>query len=245
MKTNIESEYQPAYDAWKAQPDPTTTGALLKAVNPVLDSAIKTYGAGRKSPSLRARAKQLAIGAFGSYDPQTGPLKTHLMSNLRGLQRIRGQQEQIISVPERVTLDRIRTEEAGIELEDQLGRIPSDEELADYMNISPKRLAHIRKAVQPLAQGTVMQETPDGDAFMPESKVPGQGQVAHQLAEFVMADLNPTDQVILQRSLGMNGLQMMTPAELAQNLGISQSAISQRIRRIQNKLDELLDTGVF
>ena len=63
----LEQDYQPAYDAWKLKPDPTTTGALLKAVNPIIDTAVKTFGGGRKSNTLRSRAKQLAIGAFGTY----------------------------------------------------------------------------------------------------------------------------------------------------------------------------------
>jgi RNA polymerase sigma factor (sigma-70 family) len=244
INTKLEADYQPAYDAWKARPDPTTAGALVKAVGPVLDSAVRTYGGAQASKTLRSRAKQIAVGAFDSYKPETGPLKPHLMSQLQGLRRRHAQQQQIISVPERVSLDRIRTEEAGTELEDQLGRMPSDNELADYTGISVKRLAHIRKAVKPLATGTLTNETPEGGGYLPESSVPGKNQ-NHQIAEFVMDDLNPTDQVVLQRMLGMNGLMPMSPSEIAGSLGISQSAISQRVLRIQAKLDELLDTGVF
>ena len=119
MNSKIENAYQPAYTAWSENPNPTTTSDLLKQINPVIDSAIKTFGgAAAGSPTLRSHARRISMESFNTYDPAKGPLKTHLMANLQGLRRKSQQEQQIISVPEQVALDLYQTEEAGKELED-------------------------------------------------------------------------------------------------------------------------------
>src|SRR5690606_29943577 len=96
----LEPEFHAAYTAWKTNNTPQSRGELLKAVSPVLQTAIYSYGDG-ESPALKARAKLLALEAFNTYDPTRGSLKTHLLSQLQRLRRISAQQQQTIRVPER------------------------------------------------------------------------------------------------------------------------------------------------
>jgi hypothetical protein len=55
----LEPEFQEHYTAWKAAPGPKTMTPLLGAINPVLDSALRTYAA-KGSPTLRSKAKIMA-----------------------------------------------------------------------------------------------------------------------------------------------------------------------------------------
>ena len=237
MNNKIESAYQPAYTAWSENPNPTTTSDLLKQINPVIDSAMKTFGgAAAQSPTLRSHARRISMESFNTYDPAKGPLKTHLMANLQGLRRKSQQEQQIISIPEQVALDLYQTEEAGKELEDKLGRTPSDEELADFTGVSLKRLGYIRQARRPVAEGTIMQSTGDAGMYMPAVKAPQESSAAW--VELIYSDLNKTDQYILERSMGLHGHQPQSQGQIAKALRLSPGAVSQRQQRIQAQLDK-------
>ena len=131
-----------------------------------------------------------------TYDATKGTLRTHLLSQLRGLQRIGARQQQVISVPERVSLDRQRLITAETELRDRFGRDPSDAEIADYTGLSLKRLAHVRQGRPPVAQGTIT-DSGNPDAFTPASRIPGQDPGYAAWIEFVYGDLDPINQAIM------------------------------------------------
>lgn len=233
----LEKDYQEAYSAWSQNTNSTTSSDLLKKVNPVIDTALQSYGgSSAKSPTLRSKARRLALDSFGSYDPTKGTMKTHLMAQLQGLRRYSQQEQQIIAIPEQVALDAQKTEAAGRELEDRLGRPASDAELSDYTNLSLKRLSHIRKARQPVATGTVMQESGDAGMFMPAVKAPVEDHSAW--IELVYSDLNKTDQYILERAMGLHGHSNLSQGQIARELRLSPGAVSQRMQRIQAQLDK-------
>jgi RNA polymerase primary sigma factor len=225
------------YHAWKKNPTPTNNTAFLKHLSPVIDSALTSYGMGNAaSPVLRSRARVMALQAMRSYDPKKGNIRTHVLSHLRGLQRISGQQQQIISLPERVAIQRNQLIQAEDELRDRLGRDPSDLEIADATSLSPKRLAYLRLAIPPTAEGTLTQEDDEGNMQMPE--LGGGGQPHDAWADFVYYDLSPTDQLIMDYSLGRNGSPKLPLHDIARRLGITGGAVSQRAARIQTLLDE-------
>jgi len=237
MKSHLEKDYHSSYSAWQNAQNKTTSSDLLKAVNPVLDTAVQTYGGKASgSPTLRSHARRIALDSFNSYDPSKGTMKTHLMANLQGLRRYSQQEQQIISIPEQVALDLHQTEISGKELEDTLGRSPSDTELADFTGISIKRLEHIRKARRPVASGTLMQQSGDAGMFMPAVKAPVEDHSAW--IELVYSDLNKTDQYILERAMGLHGHSNLSQGQIARELRLSPGAVSQRMQRIQAQLDK-------
>lgn len=238
-KQQLEPELSPAYQAWKTTPTLQTRAALVKEVSPVIDQAMTSYGMGSAtSPVLRSRAKIMASQAFDTYDPAKGSLKTHLLSQLRGLQRHAAQSQNIIGIPERVAIQRQQLSETENVLRDELGRDPSDLEIADRTGLSRKRLAYIRGYQPPTAEGSVMQEDDAGNVGMPSAQAV-QPEVAY--LDYVYYDLAPVDQVILDYSLGLHGAPKLTPKEVAQRLGVTVSAISQRAAKIQRMLDEQHD----
>lgn len=233
----IEPDFAEPYNAWKAAPSPLTTGPLLRAVNPVLDTAIKSYGGKSTSPNLRSQAKQLAIKAFDSYDPRRGTLKTHLLSQLQSLRRANAEEQQIISVPEAVRLDNYNLMQAEAELADRLGRSPSDAEISDYTGLSPKRLEYVRQLRVPVSEGMA-----DNDGNAPTVHGLNDDPEA-AWREFIYYDLSPTDQLIMDMTLGLRGNDRLPPKEIAQRLGVTVGAISQRTAKIQQLLDSRTDVG--
>ena len=240
----LESDLKEPYEAWKQAPDPATTGALLRAVDPIINTAMRTYsGAAGASPTLRSRAKTLSLEAFQNYDPARSSMRNHLLSRLQRLQRYAGKQ-QVIPLPEQVALDRQHLSAAEAELEDRLARPPSDSEIADHTGLSLRRLESIRKAARPVAEGTLIRPGGEEGSGMydpaTQSLAP---QKSDPWVELVYDDLGNIDKYILERGLGLHGHAPLPAGDIAKALKLSPGAVSQRMAKIQAMLDQRDELG--
>ena len=242
--SKLEPEYADALGAWQQDPSKTNTGTLLRQVDPVLNNAIRSYAAGMsKSPTIKSRARLLAADAFKNYQPEKGSLRSHLLSRLQRLRRVAAGERQIMRMPEQVAMDQIRTNEATTELQERLGRPPSDRDLADHLGLSFKRLAHIRQGVRPVAEGTLTRAGPEEGTGQYAPEIRSNEQNFDNWLEFVYEDLDSTNQYILERVAGMHGRTRIAPVQVAKELGVTPGAISHRMAQIQRKLDMLEEAG--
>lgn len=241
----LEPEYRDAFEAWQAEPSPTNTGQLLRTVDPVINSALRAFaGPSARSANVKAQAKRMAAEAFSGYNPNKGKLKTHLMSRLQRLRRVASQQRQIIRIPEQVAMDQMQSETAARELEEKLGRPPSDQEIADYTGLSLKRLQYVRGSTRPLAESTITRAGEEGQGGY-DPRVRSLAQRPDVWLEFVYDDLDETDQFIMERVLGLHGHKPTKPSAVAKMLKVSPAAISHRMAQIQRKLDQREELGAF
>jgi DNA-directed RNA polymerase specialized sigma subunit len=241
--TFLEPEFQPHYESWKKNPTPEASGQILKAVDPVLSAALRTYAGPAPSPTIRSRAKIMALNAIGTYDPTRAKLRTHLMTQLQGLRRHVAREGMAVSIPEQVALDLGHVREAENRLRDRLGRDPSDVELADHVGLSTKRLSYLRQHRHARSEGSMQRPTEDGeDIYSPAVMPTGNHSAWH---EFVYQDLDPVDQVILEHTLGLHSKPILQNQEIARKLRLSPGAISQRKARIQQKLNLQEDLRIF
>jgi|GEM_PF-1715751 len=221
------------YDFWKRNQSSSNMDQLLRAAQPTIGKALSSFAGGDKS--LNARAKRLAIDAFRSYDPKKGAkLSTHLYIRLQPLQREYTQRSSILGIPERVQLDRFRLEQAETALNDELGREPSDAEIAEYVGFSTRRIAHVRKfARKRFAESQI--RSPEGEPLQPVAEEISPEDVWF---EFVHYDLDPVDKKILEWKTGMYNKKVLSTNEIARRLKITPSAVSQRAAKIALKLEE-------
>lgn len=232
MDDKLEPEFAPHFHAWKAKPSPQTAGTLLREVHPVLHKAISAH-VGKGDPLLTSRARRIALDAFTTYDPSRAKLATHLTNQLQGLKRQARQQRQIISLPERVALDRSHLQRQHEELSDRLGREPSLVELADHTGLSVSRIKHVQRFRPPVAEG-MLDRGEESEGFAPAVLSPASQSWLH----FVYHDAHPTDQKILEWSLGLHGVRRLSNQEIARRLRLSPGAVSQRKKQLQRRLDE-------
>ncbi|NBV84300.1 hypothetical protein EBR57_09320, partial [bacterium] len=81
--TGVADDFDDLYSQWQQNKTPELNSRLLSAVQPVVDTAVNSYGgAGATSPVLRSRAKIMALKAFDTYDPKRGNIRTHLLSQM-------------------------------------------------------------------------------------------------------------------------------------------------------------------
>lgn len=243
----LEPDYEPHYTAWKTQPTPEATDALLGSVKPILNEALRTYGSdAAASPTMRGKAKVMALKAMGTYDPARAKLRTHLLTQLQGLRRLAARETQLVRVPEQLGLDRLRLLNSENELRDRLGRDPSDHELADHAGLSRRRIGRIRQVPGAHAEGAMTRIDEEGTGVWQPAVQSGIGDRTRALwQEMVMMDLDPINQVIMRDTLGLNGQPVRSNQEIAQRLRLSPGAISQRKAKIQEKLDSMHDTGLM
>ena len=83
--TMLEPEFHNVYSLWQRDKTPEANDAVLKAVNPIIDNAVKAYGGSNKNPVIRSKAKKLVIDSLPGYDPNNTKLKTYLFNQLQGL----------------------------------------------------------------------------------------------------------------------------------------------------------------
>lgn len=244
MKSNyLEPDLASDFDAWKRNPNPASTGNMIRRLQPTIDRAMSAH-IGQGSPLLKSHARKMTIQALGTYDATKAGLKTHLMNQLQGLRRVARQQSQIIKVPERVSLDQGRLVEAENALRDMLGRDPTSDELADHTSLSLKRIKHVRSFKPAIAEGTLegyaeQQDEPGG--FTPATVQTG----PDPWLELVYYDLDPINKKIMEWTLGLHGTKPLSNQRIAAKLGVSPGAISLRKATIQQILDRKQDLRVF
>ncbi|WP_353208384.1 hypothetical protein [Sphingorhabdus sp.] len=237
--TGVAPEFDNAFSSWQTDKTPKSNTHLLSTLQPVIDTAVTSYGGASPSPTLRSRARLMALKAMNTYDPQRGSVRTHLLSQMQGLRRLSAQEQNIISIPEQVGLDFQKLYAAQQELSDQLNREPTDDELSDYTNLSSRRISKIRAFNQPLAEGTTTVDTGDGENSGPAaSNLPGNHSHIDAWMKFVYDDLSPTDKLVMDMTLGRNGRRRTSTQEIAKKLNITSGAVSQRAAKIQTMLDK-------
>ena len=221
-----------SYEFWQRNQSPANMHQLLQAADSVIGKAITQYAGGDKA--MRAKAKRLAIKAFQSFDPKQGAkLKTHLMIRLRPLQREYTKRTSPLNVPERVQLDQLRLRQAESRLNEELGREPSDVELAEHMGLSTKRIAHVRSYSKGVLAESQMR-SPEGELQLPASEHVTADDV---WVEYVHHDLDAKDKKIMEWKTGYNGHAILSTNEIAKRLKMSPSAVSQRAAKIARKLE--------
>jgi DNA-directed RNA polymerase specialized sigma subunit len=221
-----------AYQAWQSEPSPKAMAGLLRRAEPVLQKGITSFSADR-SPTVKARAKLLAVDAVRRFDPKgKAKLETWLLGNLKGLTRY-NQQLSPIRLPERMDYESARLLTASTELSDRLGRPPTDEELSEETGIAVQRMQRIRNAKKPVMAESQLKDE-EGSPYLPG--------VARQSpeavwAEYVYHDLTPMDKKIYDHMTGRGGHEVKGVSEIARMFRVTPGAISQRAAKIAQKLN--------
>ena len=125
------------------------------------------------------------------------------------------------------------------ELEDRLGRMPSTEELAAHMKLSPKKLKIIRKAVKAFNSPT-QSGSDDGELTIndmvadtnnpPPDMIVLQNDNLRQLGE-LLGDIDERAAKILRLRYGLDGDDPMTLKEIGERIGLTR----ERVRQIEHE----------
>jgi len=233
-KSSTKSKNNAYYSAWeqwnKSKKTPDDNAALLKAIDPEIRSAAYIH-TGKDDPLTLSKAQIMALSSLNSYDPEKAELSTYIHSQLQPLKREVRNQAKPIKIPEGAFYEKQKIEQATLELEHELGRPPTDEEISLKTGIPIKRIGNIRKynTGVSISQFDEQGATP---AFSLGDKY------NEAWVQLVYDDLNPRDKIIMEHTLGLNGKKVLSNQDLAKKLKITPGAVSQAKARIQKALDE-------
>jgi len=136
------------------------------------------------------------------------------------------------------------------ELEEQIGRTPSIQELADAMELPPRKVRIIRKAVRafqrpPQTDSTHSDDGPslsemlrDEDTLSPEKMVL-QADDLKTIAQLLEA-IDEREATILRLRFGLDGREPLTLKEIGRHVGLTRERVRQIEIEALNKLNALL-----
>lgn len=240
-ESQLEDEFRDKYDAWKADPTPVANATFLQHLSPVIEGAIQTH-VGPSNPILFSKARLMTMEGLRKYDPLRGKLKTHLYNHLQGLKRFSREQTLGVKAPERVQLEKYNMDSTIEEMNNELGREPTDAELMDRLGINAKRLTRIRQFSPGVAQGMLTNPETGEEIDAPVMSMKTNQSIWMDL---VHSELDPHLQKVLEMTVGMNGQRKHSNNEIAKKLGKSPAAISQAKARIQALLDKEQEYSPF
>jgi DNA-directed RNA polymerase specialized sigma subunit len=232
------------FNTWKTSRNPQTTQQLLDVSMPAITKAVKYYTRGQ-DPVAISYGKRLAIDALDRYDPKMSSLGTFINRQLQPMMRWQASRSKGVKIPDRIVAESADLYRANTELADILGRDPSIDELADHSGIPVSRIAKVRAATPLLMAGSTVVEKGEGGDDADASDMAVERDTSMEWANFIRHDLNETDKIILDHTIGLGGADILPNKQLAAKLKITPAAISQRKARIQLLLDRQSDLSPF
>ncbi len=209
---------------------------LMSALAPVIYSRTNIWRGQVPDAALNREAQTLALKALHTYNPGKGAaLNTHVTNSLKKISRLVYSNQDIIRLPEDKKLNTQALYKSTQVLEDELGRTPSDMEIADDLGWNIKRVRQIQGLGVNELVGSL---DVGGDMF--GGDITAQDDRTNNTIHFVYADLQPTDQVIFEHSTGFGGKPRKTGEEIARLVNLTPSQVYHRKNAIAAKLKGVL-----
>lgn len=233
-KKDDRDELRKTWEQWHEQPSDKNMTRLLQSAEPVISSALNTFAGGREDPVYMLEAQRRAARAFRTYDPNRGAqLNTHLFNQLKPITRTVHKRAQPLKIPKMAWADLQNLNQTEEEMREDLGRDPSTIELADSSGLSQKRITYLRKfRGSGLPAGLLREQDPD------QLMTLGEEEPRSWWFEAVYHGLDHRDQKIVDWRLGAHGEPKLSTKEIAHRLGISAPAVSQRVNKVIEQLEE-------
>jgi len=221
---------------WKARDE------LIKANSRLVMSIARRYaGQGVPFPDLVQEGTIGLISAIDRFDHRLGyKLSTYATWWIRqALTRAVASQGRNIRLPVHRYENVRKLRRTSLELAQELGREPTQEELADKVEMAKEKVAQLLKS----AQRTVSLDTPvdeEGDSFLVQfvenEDAPPPGDLAvdslvRSQVEDVLSGLTPREERILRLRFGLEDGHTHTLREIAEKMGLTR----ERIRQIQGE----------
>lgn len=223
------------YDIWKADPTPDNLGKVVDDLESVIVREVYKYSG--PSELLHAKAKEIVIEAIQSYDPSQGTqLSTWVTTQLQQLNRY-GQQVRPVYNPEVSAREAAELNTIVQRMTDELGREPTIEEIADEAGMTPAKVQRLQsQVVATVSEGQLYEDPETGMTNLPAVDMPS---LLGEAADVVYPTLDPIDKQIFDYSTGRYGGPPLSKQEIAEKLGMTTSAVSQRAKSIAQRILEM------
>jgi DNA-directed RNA polymerase specialized sigma subunit len=199
---------------WKKTRAPGDLQKLLTQMTPILMREVNKWAPSMSRSYLESEAKRLAVEAFEKYDPNMGAaLSTYLASRIVKLSRVVYATQNTARLSETKNLLFHSYHTASNDLRDKHGREPTNDELADHLGWSPKKLEQFQRQSQ-------------RKEFVESEDHPESEDAEDHLVDYIYHDLTPLQKSIFEHSTGYQGKPVLSGADTMKKLNITQGQLS-------------------
>ena len=227
MANQFKDKEVELWKAWKANPNNTTLRPLLTSLNPFIENQVSKLHGNLPRSALKAQMIKLTIDSLPGYDPNIAQLNTYL-GNTAGnkLHRYVYTYQNMAGIPEPRIIQIGKFNRVRGNLENELGRDPTYEEISKEMGVPVKQLKLLDKELrQDLIQDEQYTNVFGGDTSDTDENL-----------VLLHAELFGTDREVMEYLYGMNGKPELPNNEIAKKLNISPSMVVQIKNKISNRL---------
>lgn len=224
------------YEKWQLFKDGDSLYEVTKSLRPTIDSVVASLG-GTGNPQIAAKARVVAAKAIQSYDPEAGAtLPTWVSQQLRQLTRDIRKSNNLVHVPDGVQLDAYALYRAEREFEDEHGREPTVEELADISHIPVKRIKDVRTKMRPVVSdaGT---ESEDGASLLSMDN----SDYTQDALDYVYNESDRNDKKLLEYTVGYGGATVLDTKQIMEKLKLTPVQLSRRKARLSMRINEAIE----
>ena len=219
------------YEKFRKTDNPVYGRELLSYFESDMKKAIQSAGV-QPTPLNMGSAKKVVWDSLYSYDPDQGTkLRSWVQTQLQRVNRDIKNSRFSVKVPEARMAEAKRVRSLINEIEAETGFEPSDQMIMDRLGVNRLALQRSRQMTPEITTYESSYEPVDED--ISESDL---------VRDMVYHSLDNRDQLIMEYMFGYNNNEPRSSEEVAKKLKISPSAISQRAKKIREKLES---AGVY
>ena len=223
------------YGKWKLESNTDNLWECVNSLKPTIDSVLATNGAAG-NPQIAAQARVIAAKAIQSYDPTQGAsLATWVTQQLRALSRNIRQTDNIAGVPDKMILDQYAIYRAERELEDELGKEPTLQEIADRTHMSIKRITAINRKTRAVSHEGAYQDGAN------EYIQGGETDFSQDAMDYVYADSDRIDRKLMEYILGYGGKKPLSNQQIMEKLQLTPVQLTRRKQRIAERMKYIIE----
>lgn len=227
MDPAVKQRDMELWRTWKASKAVPHLEDLMANMHPVIRKEVSRWTNIVPELVVDAEAKRLALKAFQTFDPKKGvQLSTHLVNQLQPLSRLAYARQSSLSIPEHQRLTYNRFVKAKADLEDQLGRPPTIDHLADHLGLPVPKLQQLVANVE----RRELLESGEGPAFQRKKD-------DAELVELAYHDMTGLQRQIFDFRTGSHGQPELKNPDITKRLGITQGQLSYELTKVRSLLE--------
>ena len=232
METRQQKDLE-LWQQWRKTNRTDVLEALLNRLQPLIHREVSKWQYTVPAAALESKGRLLAVEALKTYDPTRGAaIGTHITSRLRKLSRHVYPYQNVARLPENKQLLYNTFTVAQTQLEDELGRDPSVEEMADHLKWTPKKVTDFQKSFG-------RRELVESEGADFEENVAG----SSMLTDFFYHGLPPEDKRLIEDITGYGGKRPLSNTELRRKYRLTQGQLSYKKRKFIEEIKKLQGGG--
>lgn len=221
--------------------DLTAKKDLMTSLRPIVKNQVNRFrNSGIPPIAMELESYKLVSHAIDTYDPSKAQLNTHVINNLKKLSRFVTTYQNIGHIPEPRALLIGKYNNIYDNLQNDLGRDPTVEELADAMNLPVIEIERLQLELRKDLSMELPSAEEDGGGFYMYVRPDDLDPRKKQALEFVYFDADPVDKKILEYTFGLGGTLKKKSNEIVKELRLSDAELKRRKINLAKNIKELL-----